>query len=114
MQPGSGTVLADTAIRAADLKPAPWRRARETEGPCATPGQADIAVVEAELAILAARPWPPAFSRQGRTLSTSGGIARRVRQTGGDFGRLCRFWRIPDLPAHFHSVAIGELRTATR
>jgi len=57
VQPGSVTVLADTAIRAADLDEARAVAAREKaeEALRNAKDKADIAVVEAELAMLAAQ-----------------------------------------------------------
>ena len=56
VQPGSVTVLADTAIRAADLDEARALEARQRRrGAAQRQGKADIAVVEAELAMLAAQ-----------------------------------------------------------
>jgi F-type H+-transporting ATPase subunit epsilon len=57
VQPGSVTVLADTAIRAADLDEAKAEAARQKaeEALRNAKDKADIAVVEAELAMLAAQ-----------------------------------------------------------
>jgi len=57
VQPGSVTVLADTAIRAADLDEARAEAARQKaeEALRNAKDKADIAVVEAELAMLAAQ-----------------------------------------------------------
>lgn len=57
IQPGTVTVLSDTAIRAADLDEAKAIAARERaeEALRNTKDKADIAVVEAELAMLAAQ-----------------------------------------------------------
>ncbi|MGO3889717.1 MAG: F0F1 ATP synthase subunit epsilon [Paenalcaligenes sp.] len=57
VQPSKVTVLSDTAIRAADLDEAKALEARERaeEALRNTKDQADIAVVEAELAMLAAQ-----------------------------------------------------------
>lgn len=57
VQPGSVTVLSDTAIRAADLDEAKAVAARQRaeEALRNTKDKADIAVVEAELAMLAAQ-----------------------------------------------------------
>ena len=61
VQPGSVTVLADTAIRAADLD-----EARALEAALANAkDKADIAVVEAELAMLAAQAIAARKLRQG-------------------------------------------------
>ncbi|CAM4114849.1 F0F1 ATP synthase subunit epsilon [Bordetella tumulicola] len=69
VQPGMVTVLADTAIRAADLDEARALAAREKaeEALRNAKDKADIAVVEAELAMLAAQAV----------------AARRLRQTRG-------------------------------
>jgi F-type H+-transporting ATPase subunit epsilon len=68
VQPGSVTVLADTAIRAADLDEAKAEAARQKaeEALRNAKDKADIAVVEAELAMLAAQAV----------------AARRLRSTG--------------------------------
>src|SRR5690554_2974204 len=57
VQPGTVTVLSDTAIRAADLDEAKANEARKRaeEALRNTKDKADIAVVEAELAMLAAQ-----------------------------------------------------------
>jgi F-type H+-transporting ATPase subunit epsilon len=57
VQPGSVTVLADTAIRAADLDEARavQARAKAEEALRNAKDRAEIAVVEAELAMLAAQ-----------------------------------------------------------
>ncbi|AOB32940.1 ATP synthase F0F1 subunit epsilon [Bordetella sp. H567] len=57
VQPGSVTVLADTAIRAADLDEAKAEAARQKaeEALRNAKDKADVAVVEAELAMLAAQ-----------------------------------------------------------
>lgn len=69
VQPGSVTVLADTAIRAADLDEARAVAAREKaeEALRNAKDKADIAVVEAELAMLAAQAVAARKLRQGRT-----------------------------------------------
>lgn len=67
MQPGSVTVLADTAIRAADLDEARALEARKRaeEALANAKDKADIAVVEAELAMLAAQAIAARKLRQG-------------------------------------------------
>ena len=67
MQPGSVTVLADTAIRAADLDEARALEARQRaeEALRNAKDKADIAVVEAELAMLAAQAVAARKLRQG-------------------------------------------------
>ena len=67
MQPGSVTVLADTAIRAADLDEARAVEARQRaeEALRNAKDKADIAVVEAELAMLAAQAVAARKLRQG-------------------------------------------------
>ena len=67
MQPGSVTVLADTAIRAADLDEARAVEARKKaeEALANAKDKADIAVVEAELAMLAAQAIAARKLRQG-------------------------------------------------
>ena len=67
MQPGSVTVLADTAIRAADLDEARALEARKKaeEALANAKDKADIAVVEAELAMLAAQAIAARKLRQG-------------------------------------------------
>ncbi len=68
VQPGSVTVLADTAIRAADLDEARALAAREKaeEALRNAKDREDIAVVEAELAMLAAQAAAARRLRQGR------------------------------------------------
>ncbi|MBV7484681.1 F0F1 ATP synthase subunit epsilon [Bordetella sp. BOR01] len=68
VQPGMVTVLADTAIRAADLDEARAVAAREKaeEALRNTKDKADIAVVEAELAMLAAQAIAARKLRQTR------------------------------------------------
>lgn len=68
VQPGSVTVLADTAIRAADLDEARAveARAKAEEALRNAKDKADIAVVEAELAMLAAQAVAARRLRQGR------------------------------------------------
>jgi F-type H+-transporting ATPase subunit epsilon len=67
VQPGSVTVLADTAIRAADLDEARALEARKRaeEALANAKDKADIAVVEAELAMLAAQAVAARKLRQG-------------------------------------------------
>ena len=66
VQPGSVTVLADTAIRAADLDEARAQaRQRAEEALRNAKDKADIAVVEAELAMLAAQAVAARKLRQG-------------------------------------------------
>ena len=67
VQPGSVTVLADTAIRAADLDEARALEARQRaeEALRNAKDKADIAVVEAELAMLAAQAVAARKLRQG-------------------------------------------------
>ncbi|ASC64319.1 F0F1 ATP synthase subunit epsilon [Achromobacter denitrificans] len=67
VQPGSVTVLADTAIRAADLDEARALEARKKaeEALANAKDKADIAVVEAELAMLAAQAIAARKLRQG-------------------------------------------------
>jgi F-type H+-transporting ATPase subunit epsilon len=67
VQPGSVTVLADTAIRAADLDEAKAEAARQKaeEARRNAKDKADIAVVEAELAMLAAQAMAARKWRQG-------------------------------------------------
>ncbi|VDL01875.1 ATP synthase subunit epsilon [Bordetella pertussis] len=87
VQPGSVTVLADTAIRAADLDEARAVAAREKaeEALRNAKDKADIAVVEAELAMLAAQAVAARKLRQGRTtdcrraLPAASGRQRRLR-----------------------------------
>ena len=69
VQPGSVTVLADTAIRAADLDEARAveARAKAEEALRNAKDKADIAVVEAELAMLAAQAGAARRLRQGRS-----------------------------------------------
>ena len=69
VQPGSVTVLADTAIRAADLDEARAVEAREKaeEALRNAKDKADIAVVEAELAMLAAQAVAARKLRQTRS-----------------------------------------------
>ena len=69
VQPGSVTVLADTAIRASDLDEARAVAAREKaeEALRNAKDKADIAVVEAELAMLAAQAVAARKLRQGTT-----------------------------------------------
>lgn len=69
VQPGSVTVLADTAIRAADLDEARAVEARKKaeEALRNAKDKADIAAVEAELAMLAAQAAAARKLRQGRT-----------------------------------------------
>ncbi|AHV94151.1 F0F1 ATP synthase subunit epsilon [Bordetella holmesii] len=68
VQPGSVTVLADTAIRAADLDEARALAAREKaeEALRNAKDREDIAVVEAELAMLAAQAAAARRLRNGR------------------------------------------------
>jgi F-type H+-transporting ATPase subunit epsilon len=68
VQPGSVTVLADTAIRAADLDEAKAEAARQKaeEALRNAKDKADIAVVEAELAMLAAQALAARRLRGGR------------------------------------------------
>ena len=68
VQPGSVTVLADTAIRAADLDEARALAAREKaeEALRNAKDREDIAVVEAELAMLAAQALAARRLRPGR------------------------------------------------
>ncbi len=68
VQPGSVTVLADTAIRAADLDEARAVEARNKaeEALRNAKSSEDIAVVEAELAMLAAQAAAARRLRQGR------------------------------------------------
>lgn len=67
VQPGSVTVLADTAIRAADLDEAKAEAARQKAKQALrnAKDKADIAVVEAELAMLAAQAIAARKLRQG-------------------------------------------------
>jgi len=67
VQPGSVTVLADTAIRGADLDEARAEEARKKaeEALSNAKDKADIAVVEAELAMLAAQAAAARKIRQG-------------------------------------------------
>lgn len=69
VQPGSVTVLADTAIRAADLDEARAVAAREKAEDALrnAKNKEDIAVVEAELAMLAAQAAAARRLRQGRS-----------------------------------------------
>ena len=69
VQPGSVTVLADTAIRAADLDEARAveARAKAEEALRNAKDKADIAVVEAELAMLAAQAVAARKLRQTRS-----------------------------------------------
>ncbi|WP_454692127.1 F0F1 ATP synthase subunit epsilon [Achromobacter aloeverae] len=69
VQPGSVTVLADTAIRAADLDEAKAEAARKKaeEALRNAKDKADIAVVEAELAMLTAQAAAAHRLRRGRT-----------------------------------------------
>lgn len=69
VQPGSVTVLADTAIRAADLDEAKAEAARQKaeEALRNAKDKADIAVVEAELAMLAAQALAARRLRGGRS-----------------------------------------------
>ena len=69
VQPGSVTVLADTAIRGADLDEARAEEARKKaeEALRNAKDKADIAVVEAELAMLAAEAAAARKIRQGRS-----------------------------------------------
>jgi F-type H+-transporting ATPase subunit epsilon len=69
VQPGAVTVLSDTAIRAADLDEAKAleARSRAEETLRNTKDKADIAVVEAELAMLAAQAAAARKLRQGRS-----------------------------------------------
>lgn len=69
VQPGSVTVLADTAIRAADLDEARAVAAREKAEAALRDAKSkeDIAVVEAELAMLAAQAAAARRLRQGRS-----------------------------------------------
>jgi F-type H+-transporting ATPase subunit epsilon len=69
VQPGSVTVLADTAIRAADLDEAKAEAARQKaeEALRNAKDKADIAVVEAELAMLAAQALAARRLRSGRS-----------------------------------------------
>lgn len=69
VQPGSVTVLADTAIRAADLDEAKAEAARQKaeEALRNAKDKADIAVVEAELAMLAAQAIAARRLRGGRS-----------------------------------------------
>ncbi|WP_019937699.1 F0F1 ATP synthase subunit epsilon [Bordetella sp. FB-8] len=69
VQPGSVTVLADTAIRGADLDEARAVEARKKaeEALRNAKDKADIAVVEAELAMLAAEAAAARKIRQGRS-----------------------------------------------
>ncbi|OZI31814.1 F0F1 ATP synthase subunit epsilon [Bordetella genomosp. 10] len=69
VQPGSVTVLADTAIRAADLDEAKAEAARKKaeEALRNAKDKADIAVVEAELAMLTAQAAAAHRLRRGRS-----------------------------------------------
>lgn len=69
VQPGSVTVLADTAIRAADLDEAKAEAARQKaeEALRNAKDKADIAVVEAELAMLVAQAQAARRLRSGRS-----------------------------------------------
>jgi F-type H+-transporting ATPase subunit epsilon len=68
IQPGSVTVLVNTAIRAADLDEAKAEAARKNaeEALRNTKDKADIAVVEAELAMLTAQAHAARLVRTGR------------------------------------------------
>ncbi|MGN6581528.1 MAG: F0F1 ATP synthase subunit epsilon [Bordetella sp.] len=70
VQPGGVTVLADTAIRGADLDEARAVEARKKaeEALRNAKDKADIAVVEAELAMLAAEAAAARKVRQGRSM----------------------------------------------
>ncbi len=69
VQPGAVTVLSDTAIRAADLDEAKAIAARERaeEALRNTKDKADLAVVEAELAMLAAQAAAARKFKKGRS-----------------------------------------------
>lgn len=87
VQPGSVTVLADTAIRAADLmKPAPWRRARRPKRPCATPRTRPTSPwSKPSWPCWPPRPWPRASCAKAvrtdcrRALPAASGRQRRLR-----------------------------------
>ena len=97
VQPGRVKGVGQSGIRAADLmKPAPWRRRAKTEEALRNAkDKADIAVVEAELAMLAAQAVAAQSCARAvrtdcrRALPAASGRQRRLRSP-------LSFWRIPD------------------
>jgi F-type H+-transporting ATPase subunit epsilon len=106
VQPGSVTVLADTAIRAADLDEARALEARKKaeDALANAKDKADIAVVEAELAMLAAQAAAARKLREGRRSHYAAQFTAGVRPG---------FKKRPSGAAFFSSRAVSGMAAAT-